>query len=111
MRIFFIGFVLLQALFASDLIETEGKLSVKGHDPFTFLALTEQGGKSYKIVGRHYETLYGHQGEIVWVKGKLIKSAKSPARPAVLEVVMFKFSGERHTKDLKFFPDSGNLSD
>jgi len=111
MRLLIIGLVVIQALLASDQIEVEGKLSVKGHDPFTFLAVTEQGGKSYKIVGRHYKTLYGHQGEVVWVKGKLIKPEKSPAIPAVLEVVTFKFPGVTHSNELKLFPASGKLSD
>ena len=66
-------------LIAADMIEAEGKLAVKGNAPFTFLALTQKGGKTYKIVGSNHDALYRLQGHHVRVTGELTRENKHPA--------------------------------
>lgn len=89
MRLLLLLSLICIQLFASAPVKTEGKLSVKGNTPFTFLALTEPGGKIYRITGKHEAALLRLQGHIVRIEGMLIEAAKGPGFPAVLNVTSY----------------------
>jgi len=48
-----------------------GKISVKGHEPFTFLALTTFDGRIFKLTGEQSKPLYSRQGNQLFVWGEL----------------------------------------
>ena len=80
-------------LFAADTIEVYGRIAVKGSEPFTYLAITEPGGKSYKIIGALKETLYKLQGHSIHIEGTLVHKAKGPGIPAELEAAGYSLPG------------------
>lgn len=104
MRFLLIGLILIQLLWASERIKVEGRLSVKGHEPFTYLALTESGGKSYKIIGEHKHELYRLQGHIIRVEGIRVQEDKGPGIPSVLEVKVYTVLTGNASKKMKLFP-------
>lgn len=48
---------------SKDTIELTGRLSIKGNEPFTFLALTTAEGEVYKLSGDLVDELRAKQGE------------------------------------------------
>ena len=72
-------------------IELEGKLAVKGSEPFTYLSIKDKTTKkSYKIQNKESFDLMHKQKQIVKVKAELIKKAVGPGFPAVIRVVEVK---------------------
>lgn len=72
-------------------MEIEGKLSVKGSEPHSYLSIKDtQSKKNYKIKNQESFDLMGKQKQIVKIRAKLIKEAVGPGFPAVIEVVEVK---------------------
>ena len=66
-------------------VNVQGKVAVKGNEPFTYVALVEDGGTEYSIIGPlKIEIKEKYQGRYLKVQGRIIRpdpSAGSPARP------------------------------
>ena len=63
-----------------------GRVAVKGHEPFTFLALVTDKG-DMKIVGGMKQKLWDCcQGKLITVKGAIVKEGKGFMVPPELEV-------------------------
>lgn len=78
-------------LCAFEAVEITGKLSVKGSEPFSYLALSGHEGKVYKLTGPRAEELRTHQGEKVTVTARITKEAVGPGFPAEAEVEAYTF--------------------
>ena len=66
----------------------EGKITVKGSEPHTYLVLVTEDQTDYKIAGKfHDEILKNYQQKILKVKGKIVRDAMGPGFPAELEVL------------------------
>lgn len=61
-----------------------GTVSIKGNEPFVYVALTEESGTVWKLEGALSEDLFDHQGETVslWVANQEIP-AQGPFPKAV----------------------------
>lgn len=68
-----------------ELREFEGRLSVQGNEPHTFLALST-ADRVFRVVGPLEDRLARHQGQQVRVTGR-IEEAGEMGRPATLHVV------------------------
>ena len=69
-------------------IELEGKIAMKGSEPFTYLSIHDKRSrKSYKIENKESFDLLHKQKQIVKVKAELIKEAVGPGLPAIIKVV------------------------
>jgi len=72
-------------------IELEGKIAMKGSEPFTYLSIHDKKSrKSYKIQNKESFDLMHKQKQVVKVKAELIKEAVGPGFPAVIKVVEVK---------------------
>jgi uncharacterized protein YcfL len=72
-------------------MEIEGKLSVKGSEPHSYLSIKDTQSKtSYKIQNRESFDLTTKQKQTVKIRAKLVKEAVGPGFPAVIEVVEVK---------------------
>lgn len=68
-------------------IVVTGTISIKGSEPFTYTALTEDGGAVYKITGPLEEELAKHyQYKKVTLAGGITKEDGGPGIPAELLV-------------------------
>ena len=82
-------FIAALALFglASCLSMTlQGRISVKGNEPHTYLALST-GESEYSLVGPLRDSLLKqYQGKYLKVRGEIVKEALGPGYPAEFEV-------------------------
>lgn len=68
--------------------EVKGVISVKGNEPFTYLAITISGQGEYKIVGKWMKSLRSqYQQQQIVVKGIIVKESAGPGFPAELDVI------------------------
>lgn len=75
----------------SAYMELEGKIAVKGSEPFTYLAIKDtKSRKSYKIKNKESFDLMHKQKQVIKIKAELIKEAVGPGFPAVIKVVEVK---------------------
>jgi len=59
--------------------EISGTISVKGNMPHTYLAITADDGRVFKITGKAREELWNnYQGSKVTIKGKIISLPQGP---------------------------------
>lgn len=72
-------------------MEIEGKLSVKGSEPHSYLSIKDtQSKKNYKIQNKESFDLMHKQKQTVKIRAKFIKEAVGPGFPAVIRVVEVK---------------------
>ena len=93
-KLFFIisilGFVVIGCA-QENIMEIEGRVSVKGFSPHTYLSIKDSNShKSYKIQNQTEFDLMKKQNQNIKVKAVLIKEAIGPNFPAVIEVVEVK---------------------
>ncbi|MFO7780909.1 MAG: hypothetical protein R6W94_04720 [Spirochaetia bacterium] len=71
-----------------ELREFEGRLSVQGNEPHTFLALST-ADRVFRVVGPLEDRLARHQGQHVRVAGRIEEAGKMgrPARLHVVEII------------------------
>lgn len=68
-------------------LQIQGKISVKGNDPHTYLCLSTAAGKDYRLEGALRDLIWTrYQQEIIRLDGKITKEALGPGAPAVFEV-------------------------
>ncbi len=69
-------------------IELEGKIAMKGSEPFAYLAIKDSKSRqSYKIQNKESFDLMHKQKQIVKVKAEVVKEAAGPGFPAVIKIV------------------------
>jgi len=75
----------------SNEIELEGKIAMKGAEPFSYLSIRDkQSRKSYKIQNQESFDLMHKQKQVVKVKAEIVKEAVGPGFPAVIKVIEVK---------------------
>jgi hypothetical protein len=66
-----------------------GRIAVKGTEPHTFVSLTTDDGRQYRLTGEAVEELRAeYQNTVVSVRGRVLDSPGEPL-PARLEVISF----------------------
>lgn len=75
--LFLLAAVASPALGQAEKPTLTGVVAVKGNEPFTYLALTDQAGRDWKLVGAKAQELAVHQNAKVRVEVKSL-----PDRPA-----------------------------
>lgn len=69
----------------------EGRVSMVGSEPFTYLAITTGEGRQVALTGEKAEELeHEHQGRQVRVYGDIVREEQGPGQPARLEVSRFE---------------------
>lgn len=69
----------------------EGRVSMVGSEPFTYLAITTGEGRQVELTGEKAEELQReYQGRQVRVHGEIVREEQGPGRPARLEVLRFE---------------------
>lgn len=69
----------------------EGRVSMVGSEPFTYLAITTEEGRQVELTGEKAEELRReYQGRQVRVQGEVVREEQGPGRPARLEVSRFE---------------------
>lgn len=70
-----------------ELQKIDGRISVAGSEPFTYVRLIDDVQHEYRLVGPKAETLrQGWQGRNVQLDGRIVKDAIGPGMPAEFEV-------------------------
>ncbi len=73
-----------------------GKVSVKGSEPNTYLALTAEDGTVYELAGEKAGELRDeYQGRLIEVRGMLVKEAVGPGMPARVEIMEYKTAADK----------------
>lgn len=68
-------------------VTLKGKIAVKGNEPHTYLVLILEQNLEYAIVGDLRQEIWTkYQGQVIKVRGKIVKQAVGPGFPAELEV-------------------------
>ena len=83
-------FIIALLISCKHLDEKKGIISVAGNVPFSYLRIITEDKKEYKIVGEKKEELFKFQGEILIIKGKIIKENKTVGRPGEFFVKEYK---------------------
>lgn len=69
----------------------EGRISVVGSEPLTYLALTTEEGDQVELVGESASELSRkHQGRRVRIYGTILREEQGPGRPARVRVDRFE---------------------
>jgi hypothetical protein len=71
-------------------IMVTGRVYVMGNEPFTVVAIEQDDGKVYALVGDHEKELRKLQGKRVTVKGKL--SEKRPRGAEAIDVISYELA-------------------
>jgi len=67
-----------------------GRISLKGNEPHTWLALSTEDGTVYELIGERAAVIRDrHQNRRLRVEGKVVSAAKGPGFPARIEVGAF----------------------
>lgn len=66
----FAGLFLLGGLVWAAPVVLSGKVSIKGNEPFTFVALTTADGRVFSLTGEKAKELWGYQNHRVFVWGE-----------------------------------------
>jgi len=81
-------------LIGCNSVSVQGKVAVKGNEPFTYVALVGGGGTEYSIIGPlKIEIREKYQGRYLKVQGRIIRPGPSsgipskPGPPIELEVL------------------------
>ena len=65
----------------------KGKVTIKGNEPFSYVALTAENGSEYRLTGKLKDLIAEkYQNMILTVRGKIIKKQAGPGMPAEFEV-------------------------
>ena len=65
----------------------QGRVSVRGNEPFTYLSLVTEENEEYALVGPLEERIRrDYQGSYLRVKGTILEEAKGPGFPAQLKL-------------------------
>jgi uncharacterized protein YcfL len=73
---------------SSNEIELEGKIVMKGAEPFSYLSIKDKkSSKSYKIQNKESFDLMHKQKQVIKVKAQIIKEAVGPGFPAEIKIV------------------------
>jgi hypothetical protein len=68
-------------------ITIKGSISVKGNEPHTYLALTTDRNEEFSIVGKKKKEIWeNYQGQVITVKGKIVRKSIGPGFPAEFDV-------------------------
>ena len=68
-------------------LTVQGRVSVRGNEPFTYLSLVTQENEEYALVGPlEEEVRREYQGSYIKLRGQVLEEAKGPGFPAQLEV-------------------------
>ncbi len=71
----------------SNLTTIQGKISIKGNEPHTWLALTTKEGRDYRLKGDLAKTLRNHyQQQVVVLEGEILSKSKTPGLPSAFAV-------------------------
>ena len=81
-----VGIIIMSlSLIGCNSVSYQGKVAVKGNEPFTYVALVEGGGTEYSIIGPlKIEIREKYQGRYLKVQGRIIRpgpSSGSPSKP------------------------------
>ncbi|MCF6245049.1 MAG: hypothetical protein L3J43_08420 [Sulfurovum sp.] len=69
-------------------IELEGKIAMKGSEPFSYLSIKDkESKKSYKIQNQESFDLMHKQKQVIKVKAEIVKDAVGPGFPAEIKIV------------------------
>ncbi len=72
-------------------MELEGRLAVKGSSIYAYLNIKDmKNNKNYKIQNKESFDLMQKQNQIVKVKVRVVKEARGPGFPTVVEVLEVK---------------------
>lgn len=86
-KILFILIILISnfLFFCGDVIE--GRVSIKGNEPHTYLSIVTSEGEEFRIVGELEKSISKkYQGNTIKVKGKIVQKGLGPGFPPQLEV-------------------------
>ena len=77
------------SLLGCNSVSVQGKVAVKGNEPFTYVALVADGNVEYSIVGPlKIEIREKYQGRYLKVRGRIVRPSRpKPGPPAGLEVL------------------------
>jgi hypothetical protein len=83
-----LGILAISATFAGcEGIIVKGRVSLKGNEPFTYLAIETATGQEYALVGELTEEIRAkYQGKEIEVAGTVVKADAGPGSPAQLQV-------------------------
>lgn len=73
---------------SADIIEIVGKVSMKGNEPFSYLAITDQITGEHRLVGDKIDEIKTKYQQLrLRVKGRVIKACSGFGSPAEFEVI------------------------
>jgi hypothetical protein len=79
--------IIFNIFFMSCANYIQGRISIKGNAPHTYLSITTPEGKEFRIVGElEQEISKKYQGNIIKLKGKIIHEGLGPGFPPHLKV-------------------------
>lgn len=85
-----------KSLSDSKWVTVQGKISVKGNEPHTYLCISTKEGLDYKLVGSLKDEIRArYQHVILHVSGKFTGKALGPGFPAELDVFEYTESDKK----------------
>lgn len=88
----------LSTVFGTEIFE--GRIAVKGSEPFTYLSLTTQT-RHYRLEGGLVNELWAYQGQVVKVEGEVVEQSPFAFKPSRLKIEAYTVPEGKKPSGLK----------